>query len=165
MDNNDMQTKLICPECGASIETNSDVCPECGFPLKSQRPQVPTVSKSHKPSKKQLGIAFCIVAVICFIIGITRVANDDYTFYSEHYQRCADGYQDAKREAARATGWLLKGGYEDIAEGYKDMMDDDMKELWSYRIQAIVLCSAGAVLAFFGIRNIRNDKEGSNATY
>ena len=111
----------------------------------------------------QLGVVLCVVAVICFIVGVKRIANDDYAFYSEHYRECVEGYEDAKREAESA-GWLLKSGYERIADTYEDMMDDDLKKIWQYRIGAIVSCSVGAIFVFSGIKNMRDSKEGSDGT-
>ena len=163
MGDNDAQTKITCPECGASIDASSTVCVECGFPLKSSKPEAPAVSKSLKLPKKQLGVALCVVAVICFIVGVKRIVNDDYAFYSEHYGECVAGYEDAKREAESA-GWMLKSGYESIADTYEDMIEDDLKKIWQYRIGAIVSCSAGAIMVFFGIKNIRDGKEGSDGT-
>lgn len=163
MGDNDTQTKATCPECGASIEASSTVCSECGFPLKSPKPEAPAVSKWLKLPKMQLGVVLCVVAVICFIVGVKRIANDDYAFYSEHYRECVEGYEDAKREAESA-GWLLKSGYERIADTYEDMMDDDLKKIWQYRIGAIVSCSVGAILVFSGIKNMRDSKEGSDGT-
>lgn len=163
MDENGIQTKIVCPECGVSIEADSAVCTECGFPLKSSKPETSTVSKGLKLPKMQLGVVLCVIAVICFIVGVKRIANDDYAFYTEHYKECVEGYEDAKREAKDA-GWLLKSGYERITDTYEDMMDDDLKKIWQYRIGAIVLCSTGVILAFFGIKNMRDDKEGSDGT-
>ena len=84
MGDNDAQTKATCPECGASIEASSTVCSECGFPLKSPKPEAPAVSKWLKLPKMQLGVVLCVVAVICFIVGVKRIANDGYAFYSDH---------------------------------------------------------------------------------
>ena len=134
MGDNDAQTKATCPECGASIEASSTVCSECGFPLKSPKPEAPAVSKWLKLPKMQLGVVLCV-----------------------------EGYEDAKREAESA-GWLLKSGYERIADTYEDMMDDDLKKIWQYRIGAIVSCSVGAILVFSGIKNMRDSKEGSDGT-
>ena len=161
MGENGTQTTIVCPECGASIEANSTVCTECGFPLKSSKPEAPAVSKGLKLPKVQLSVVLCVVAVICFIVGVKRIANDDYAFYSEHYRECVEGYEDAKREAESA-GWLLKSGYERIADTYEDMMDDDLKKIWQYRFGAIILCSSGAILVFFSIKNMRDGKEGSD---
>ena len=163
MGENDTQAKFACPECGASIEASSTVCTECGFPLKSLKPEAPAVSKGLKLPKMQLGVVLCVVAVVFFIVGIKRIANDNYAFYSEHYKECVEGYEDAKREA-KGAGWLLKSGYERIADTYEDMMDDDLKKIWQYRIGAIVLCSTGTILVFFGIKNMRDGKEDSDGT-
>ena len=59
---------------------------------------------------------------------------------------------------------LLKSGYERIADTYEDMMDDDLKKIWQYRIGAIVSCSVGAIFVFSGIKNMRDSKEGSDGT-
>ena len=163
MDENGTQIKTVCPECGASIDANSTVCTECGFPLKPSKLETPATSKGLKLPKMQLGIVLCVVAVICFIVGIKRITNDNYDFYTEHYRECVEGYEDAKREADSA-GWLLKSGYERIADTYEDMMDDDLKKIWQYRIGAIVSCSVGAILVFSGIKNMRDSKEGSDGT-
>ena len=163
MGDNDAQTKATCPECGASIEASSTVCSECGFPLKSPKPEAPAVSKWLKLPKMQLGVVLCVVAVICFIVGVKRIANDDYAFYSEHYRECVEGYEDAKREAESA-GWLLNSGYESLSVTYVDLLDDVLKIIWLYRIGAFVSCSVGAILVFSGIKNMRDSKEGSDGT-
>jgi ribosomal protein L37E len=163
MNESNTPIKINCPECGAPIESISTVCSECGFPI--EKPQVERTVVVKKPAlpAKQLGIVFCVVAVICFIIGITRIANDDYAFYSGHYKECAEGYEDATREANTA-GWLLQGTYEYIADSYQDMMNDDLKKIWTFRIEATVLCAAGVVLIIFGVKKIKKNTGGTNGT-
>lgn len=151
MNENNTPTKITCPECGASINGESTVCNECGFPIEKPQSEIATKAKEPKLSAKQLGIVFCIVAIIYFIVGITRITNDNYAFYSEHYKECAEGYEDATREA-KTAGWLLKSGYENIADTYQDMMDDDIKKIWTYRIEAIALCAIGVVLIILGVK-------------
>lgn len=151
---------INCPECNSEIDENVAVCPCCGFPIKGKiaEPKVSevptqTIDPEKQKKKKLIGVAMCIIGCICWIVAITRITNEDYKFYVEHYEDCMDGYEDSMDHAK--YGGLFSGSYRSIARSYEDMAEDDMKEIWKYRGTAIVCCIAGIGLVFLGYKNIK----------
>lgn len=165
---------IKCPECGKEIDDVSAICPECGFPLSA--PLSKAVAKSAIESassviedsehqeilvsgscvgniqrQKIIAIGLCVLAVVCFICSFMKATDDRYQFYKEHYAECEEGYNESI-EAARNSGWLFKGTYNSIADSYQEMMEDDMHEIWKYRIEAIVLAACGVILIAVGYR-------------
>jgi len=164
MNENNTRTINFCPDCGTAIDHESSACKECGFPIEKQKAETAIAAKKTRIPAKPLGIALCVVAVICFIVGITRITNDKYTFWSEHYQECMDGYEDCKSEA-RTAGPLFKDSYQNLAESWKDMADRSLEKIWKYRIEAIVLCSFGVVFVIFGIMQLKRNEENANGAH
>jgi hypothetical protein len=158
---------INCPECNTEIDSEIAVCPCCGFPIKKKPTtqtepklsEVPTqpISEEKRKQKKLIGTVMCIIGCICFIIAITRVTNEEYKFYVEHYEDCKEGYEDCMDEAK--YGGMFSGSYRSIASTYEDMMEDDMKEIWKYRGTAIACCIAGIGLVFVGYKNIKKGGE------
>lgn len=156
-----MEEIRLCPECGTDVGTDLDTCPCCGYPLKStNKSNINKIkfSSNISSNKRKIGIIMCAVAILFIIIGITRITNDDYKFYTEHLEECLDAYGEVKAEAKRSSGWF-SSAYNSIADRYEDLIADDRKELWIYRIQAIVSCSAGAVLLYFGVPKVKQGGE------
>lgn len=157
---------INCPECNAEVDGEVSVCPYCGFPIKKKLTQtepkgsevpVKLINPEQQKKKKLIGTVMCIIGFICFIIAITRITNEDYKFYMEHYEDCREGYEDCMDEAK--YGGMFSGSYRRIASTYEDMMEDDMKEIWKYRGTAIACCIAGIGLAFVGYKNIKKGGE------
>lgn len=163
-------TTVNCPECNAEIDSEVSVCPYCGFPIKKKTTAqvdssdlVEKITVAHpldsekQKKKKIIGITMCVVGVICLIFAVTKITDDDYKFYLEHYEDCKDGYEDCMDEAK--YGGMFSGSYRSIASTYEDMMKDDMKEIWKYRGTAIVCCIAGIGLGLVGYKNIKKGGE------
>lgn len=146
---------INCPECGKEVGEEVLVCPECGFPIKKQDKLGQPIYKN----KKYIGLAMCIIGCILFVVAITRINNDDYKFYLEHYETCMQGYDENTEVANLYTSGFFKSSYKDIALSYKKMAEDDYKEIWNYRIKAIVACGAGLILLVIGYKNVRNRGE------
>ena len=158
-----MEQTRFCPECNAEIDAAVSTCPSCGYPLEATAtPFEPAVQTKVTGNKRIIGMVMCIAALICIIIGITRVTNSSYRFYEQHLSDCLDGYADVKASAVHAPA-MFAYTYQLLAESYEDMIEKDRKELWSYRIQAIVYCGAGAVLAVLGVPKLKQE-EYSNGT-
>lgn len=158
---------IKCPECNTEIDSEVAVCPSCGFPIKKKtaaQAELKVSDEAKAPidpeqlkKKKLIGTVMCIIGCICFVIAITRISNEDYKFYVEHYEDCKEGYVDCMDEAK--YGGFLSGSYRSIASTYEDMMEDDMKEIWKFRGTAIACCVAGIGLIFVGYKNIRKGGE------
>lgn len=99
------------------------------------------------------------IALILMIISYTRINNEEYDFYKEHYVECEDGYDDAKDMANSYSSSFFKGSYNSIANSYQEMMKDDMKEINSYRIQSAILLGTGIVLLCIGIKRVKRRKK------
>ena len=61
-----------------------------------------------------------------------------------------EGYSENKSIANSYSNLFFKNSYNNIALSYKDMADDDNKEIWEYRIQAIIFCVGGIVCIIIG---------------
>lgn len=158
---------IKCPECNTEVDSEVAVCPSCGFPIKKKpivQAELKVSDEAKAPidpeqlkKKKLIGTVMCIIGCICFVIAITRITNEDYKFYVEHYEDCKDGYEDCMDEAK--YGGMFSGSYRSIASTYEDMMEDDMKEIWKFRGTAIACCVAGIGLIFVGYKNIKKGGE------
>lgn len=146
---------INCPECGKEIEEEVMECPNCGFPIKKQDKAEQSIDKN----KTYIGIAMCIIGCILFIVAIMRINNDDYKFYLEHYETCMQGYDENTATANSYTSGFFKSSYKYIASEYKEMAADDYKEIWKYRMEAIVACGAGLILLVIGYKNVKNKGE------
>lgn len=152
---------MKCPECGNEVADNVKVCPSCGYEIIPSETDVQENTKSGEvpiyKNKKYIGIALFVVACIMFIVAFTRINNDTYSFYKQHYKECMEGYADTKATADEYSGWFFKSTYESIASSYEDMAQDDNKIIWKYRIQAILLCLGGFVCCVVGYKMVRGE--------
>ena len=137
---------MKCPECGSDIDDGVKNCPNCGCSIDSQigKYTQSDYSSSKKSVPKFLIPVFIVCAVLCLIIGFTRINNDKYSFYKQHYEECVEGRDDN----AGHTG-MFSGTYSMIADSYQDMIDYDLKMINTFRIQAGILfvCAAGFCIA------------------
>lgn len=146
---------IKCPECGTEIEDEILSCPECGYPISKEAPTDPKQAKtSRRLLRKIIALAMCLVSIFCLYTGFTTITGEKYRFYQEHYAQCMQGYgENAAMSDSYAYGFF-KSSYQDIANSYLDLADDDMEKIWEYRITAIafgasgVLLLVGAVLIF-----------------
>lgn len=143
-----------CPKCGKKILSDSKICSYCGYEMATKNEHI-LDDKKEIPlykSKRFISILMRIIGSILLIISITRITNDDYKFYKQHYQDCMDGYNDTKSIADSYLGGYFKSSYNSIASSYKDMADDDNKKIWIFRIQAIALACGGFALIIYGYK-------------
>lgn len=150
-----------CPECGKEISDNTRVCPHCGYEIKEQN-ELAVENKKEVPiykNRKYISILMCIIGCIFLFVSITRITNDDYKFYKQHYQDCMDGYNDTKSTADSYSGGYFRSSYNYIASTYKDMAEDDNKKLWKFRFQAMVLACGGLALIIYGYKNYKKEKK------
>ena len=155
---------MKCPECGTEIADNVAVCPSCGYEIVQS--EVETVVDNTNTiatepvykNKKYIGIAFGVAACIMLIIALTRINNDTYSFYKQHYKECMEGYAENSVDA-RNSGALFSGTYRYIASEYETMAKNAHKKIWKYRIEAIVLCLGGVTCGIIGYKFIKWEKE------
>lgn len=151
-----------CPECNAEVAGNTNFCPTCGYPFNSQnetdnRKNTNSTSSSKIAGKVKCWIAYGL-AIICLIVGISRITCDDYKFYKKHYETCIAGYNENSRTSIMYGSGLFGAGYSGIASVYKDMAEIDLKEIWKYRIVAIVCCSGAVALTVYGYSSEKKEK-------
>ena len=145
--------KWECEECHTFVDNNVDVCPTCGGPkkitvqdeLKADTVQ-PDINK-----RKIVGIAMILAACIVCAIGFTRITSSKYKFYKQHYAECEEGYIESKALADSYYPGFFRSSYEEIASAYKEMMDEDMKKIKSFKIEAGTCWGAGAGLFVAGL--------------
>lgn len=159
------KSKLIkCPECGNEVADNVNVCPSCGFEIiQSEAETEKIMIKANindavpvSKNKKYIGFALCVAAGIMLIVAFTKINNDTYSFYKQHYKECMEGYAESNADANNSGG-LFRGTYRYIASGYEDMAKDDNKKIWNYRIQAIILCLGGGACGIVGYKFIKGE--------
>lgn len=142
----------ICVDCKSELNDGVSVCPYCGCPVSKESSN--NSSQINKKTK-YIGIALCIVSIICFIFGIGKITDDDYSFYVEHRNECQDNLKEVQEIADSYTYGFFKSSYQDIADTYIDMIKKDQEKIWTYRIEAIVSCSLGAILLVLGINKTK----------
>lgn len=150
---------IKCPECGNDVSSQVKTCPHCGYEILKEDKQ--TEEKHDIPiykNKKYISALMCIIGCMFLIIAITRITNDEYKFYKQHYKECIEGYNDTKLTADSYNGGFFRSSYNSIASSYKDMADDDNKELWKFRIQAMVLFCGGCGLILCGVKKYKKEK-------
>lgn len=142
---------IECPECGKEQDSNNEICMECGFENASSE----SLTKNNEKNKnKVVGIVLIAIACVMFAFSFSRVNNDKYDFYKQHYEECIEGYEDSMA-MANSSGALFRGSYKSIANSYEDMAEEDMAEINKYRIQAVLFCVAGVVLVYLGYRTLK----------
>lgn len=167
---------MYCKKCGKSIPDDSVFCPSCGCAIGQTNTetissaQIPTQSPTKNNNGKKvkgvfgklkslignwdpwvrvaLSVVLVAVAMICVFQGINELTSDNYDFYTEHYKDCMEGYEDCMDEAKYA-GYLFKSTYENLAESYKEMANEDMVEIWGMRIKAIIFVAVAVICAIF----------------
>lgn len=80
-----MKSYNFCPECGKSLENDSNICPNCGFKIISELKEhastineqirrepvlIPKITQKAKPLKKRMGFLSWILLIIGAIIGL-----------------------------------------------------------------------------------------------
>ncbi|CCY53271.1 putative uncharacterized protein [Coprococcus sp. CAG:782] len=154
---------MKCPECGTEVADNVNVCPSCGYEVVQSETEAvedntnTTATVPVYKNKKYIGITLCVVACIMLIVAFTRINNDTYSFYKQHYEECMEGYAENSANARNSGSWF-SGTYRYIASEYEDMAKDDNKKIWEYRIQAIVLCLGGIACGVIGCKFIKVEK-------
>lgn len=141
----------VCPECGKELGVGETLCRNCGYDSK------PHNKATGNSKAKIIKIASVAIACLCLILSISRINNDKYNFYKQHYKECMAGYEENSRTAN--GGGFLSGSYRYISNSYKDMADSDMKEIWKYRIQAILFVGAGVVVLVVGNKIAKKKEE------
>lgn len=156
-----MSMEAKCPECKQEVPEQVNICPHCGYEIIEQNENLKK-DKTEVPiykNKRYMGRLMCIVGCIFLIIAITRITNDDYKFYKQHYKDCTAGYDNTKSTSNSYVSGYFKSTYNGIASSYQDMADDDNKKIWTFRIQAIILLCGGSVLLLVGYKNLQKEKE------
>lgn len=146
--------KWECEECHTFVDNNTDVCPTCGASKKIAVQGEPPIAFKQQggENSKKIGLAMIIAACILCVVGFTRITNSHYRFYKQHYAECEAGYVDTKSTANSYKSGFFKNSYNEIASSYKSLMDDDMKKINSFRIQAGVCWVAGVGLLVVGLK-------------
>lgn len=138
---------IKCPECGKELESGILSCPECGCPLSKEETNPTTDVQATKALRRKIiALIMCLVACFCLYNSFSTINDDSYKFYKEHYADCMQGYGETSAMSDGYSYGYFKSSYQSIANSYLDMADDDMKEIWKYRIKAIAYGASGGLL-------------------
>ena len=136
-----METKN-CPECGHEMKAEETLCHNCGYDGKE---------KNESSRKRKTIIIRCVsaaIACLCLILAFSRIYNDKFAFYKQHYADCMAEYEECTDAAE--NGVYFRSSYRSLAESFKEMADSDLKEIWRYRIQGLCFIGTGAVAWVMG---------------
>ena len=140
METNDM---TVCPACGTANDPSWGFCPGCGRPLTVK-------TETRRPDMRKLrsiiAVVLCLVACFCLYRGVAVITDQSYKFRMEHYADCMSGWSEVSELADSYPYGFFKDAYEDIADGYMEMAEDDMEKIWEFRTKAILFGASGALL-------------------
>lgn len=122
-----------------SLKTNSKLKVITGF-----------VSKINPAARILISVVLVIGSLVCLVQGKNILNDGSYEFYKTHYKECMDGYENSLA-SAKTAGYLFKSSYESIAAKYKEMAEDDLAKIDSYRTKAITFYVSFAVLLLIAI--------------
>ena len=164
-----------CVSCGVEIPDGAQICKNCEYNSRSENssPRITNLpSSDDKPSSNNtnlteppassflssllgweiiVGIIAICSAFILIGIGKNQLKEDHYIFCLDHYKTCVDGYNESIQTANSYLGFMFKSEYEGIADSYKKMAEDDLKEAWEYRTKTMVYVSIGIAALVSGI--------------
>lgn len=160
---------INCPECGNQVSDAAISCPHCGYGISSSSSPVQSTDK-HKfkesnlyiktnifisEHRKAVGIAMMVLAVLLFIIAISKFNDRDYkdavdnlSYYKSQYNECM----------SNAYG-LFGSSYKAIADRWDAMIGELNYTIWSTRIISFLLFAIDIPLIIFGIKNIKLSKK------
>lgn len=160
----------FCKYCGEAIEDTVTICPKCNTNLAETTEYVTVVynetlqSDAATQPKKEIALnkkfekvltvikkyrkqtlALLTALLLLFItLAITTIISEDYQECSENYSKYIDNYKE-KSAISNSYGeyGILGNGYKIAAEGWKDLADDELAELWRMRVKAIIFVVIG----------------------
>ena len=176
----------FCKYCGEAIEDATSTCPKCNANLIEKNEDVtvvynetthneisPTISKESEFKKKIKKITpfiqkyrkpvmaiLTVLSLIFIVFAITTITSEDYQESSENYSEYIDNYEENLATSNSYGGYgILGSGYKNVANGWKDLADDELAELWEMRVKAIIFSVIGIVCGFsaFKIYKIKED--------
>ena len=133
---------VICPECGKKIENSSGKCNNCGYQIKESS----SIEKSKKKSRLITTIILLVAAIVCFTIAFIRLNDKYYKYCVSVQQEYQEEYAAAKAFTDEHTGAIFAPGNRLINEEWEELITDNQRTIWTYRIQAIALCAVGGIL-------------------
>lgn len=141
-----------CSDCGAELKEGALSCPECGCPVTSISTNDGTRTQSIREKLRiVVAVVLCLIACFCVYKCFYTINDDGYKFYKEHYSECMEGYAESTANASSYSYGFFKSSYQDIANQFLDMANDDMKEIWQYRTKMIVFGVSGASLLIMAV--------------
>lgn len=169
----------FCKYCGEAIEDTIDICPKCRANFKENNNNIsivynetaqtgmsstiskesefkkiikriiPFIQKYHKPIVAVLA-AFCFIFIVT---AITSIASKDYQECLEDYSEYMENYEENLAISNSYSRYSILGiGYKNIANGWKDLADDELAELWGMRVKAILFTVLGIACGFFAFK-------------
>ncbi len=122
----------VCEECGTEYPTDDEECPHCGKGNKAHAGGETNIAGAYiKKNKKAIFYILIALAIVFALVSIKIRFWGDYDYYSRvilEYQENKMEYRQSRnenqKEADSYKGGLFKLGYQDIANGYQNLMDD-----------------------------------------
>ena len=181
---------MFCKECGKEIPNDSAFCPSCGTALVEQpveeydkttkdqnlyaQPQIHKPQSTYRKKlfdlverldpRVKIGLmaGFCCLALLFIILAIGTLTSEDMADYMDDYILYMDKADEVSNEVSYGR-ILFSSAYDSIAERYKEMAMDELKEIWKLRARAIVELVFAVVFAFlaFALWKIKSENKSS----
>lgn len=167
-------TVLTCPKCNDNTSSNAgeevavvynesnDTSKDNSVLPTSKTNNVKKISPVIMKNRKAIAIVLALISAICLIVSITTITSDEYIDSSENYSEYMDNY-DENLSISKGYGsyGILGSGYKSVADGWKDLADDALAELWGMRIKAIIFTTVGVVggITAFKVSKIKEENK------
>lgn len=176
----------FCKYCGEAIEDATSACPKCNANLVEKKEDVAivyseTIQAEASPIRtresefkkrinkitpfiqkyrKSVLAILAALSLIFIVAAITTITSENYQECSENYSEYMDNYEENLATSNSYGGYGILGrGYKNVANGWKDLADDEFAELWGMRVKAITFALLGIACGFsaFKIYKINED--------
>lgn len=169
----------FCQNCGEAIEDMTSVCPKCNFCFVGDKEDLAVVynetpksniaqenqNKGYEKGKDNriipllqkyhnfIVVVLVALTLVLVVVAVISVTSKNYQECSAKYSEYMENYNENLRISKSYGGYgILESGYQQVADGWKDLADDISTELWGLRIRAIVCVVLSFLCVFLAFK-------------
>lgn len=158
-ENNDINVATVYNETNNSIISNNSVNGSNKKTIQFKAKVIPLITKY----RKQVLGAFAALTILFLVLSVTTITSQDYKEYSANYSEYMDNYKENSNISKWYGGYgILGSGYQNVADGWKDLAEDCLAKLWGLRIKAIVFSVAGISCGLISYKVYKTKDKGNN---